>query len=169
MKKLIVGSASALVLLTGLSADVNAQATDYRFKYVVKFVCGFVDGGEKLIGGEYRTAINIFNPHEDRNVNWEWDVGTTFGTDTDPTPGPTNPLGFGDAFEIDCEFLQPWYHADGYAKGFVVIFSRWALDVVAVYTAGAAGGGDTAVSSIDVEYVLGHRLAPNGHAGKPEY
>lgn len=125
--------------------------------------------GDKLIDGEYRTAINIFTPHEDRDVNWEWDVTPTHGATNVAAPGPSEPLGIGGAFEIDCELLTPWSHEEGYAKGFVFILSRWALDIAAVYTAGSTGGGDTAVSSIDIEYVLGHRLAQNGHAGKPEY
>lgn len=167
MKKIVLSAGSALVLMLGLSTDANAQTNDYLYKYVVKFVCGFVAGGEKLIGGEYRTAINIYNPHGNRTVDWEWDVSTTHGGDA--TPGPTEPFGTGGAFEVDCEILQPWYHEDGYAKGFVYILSRWPLDVAAVYTAGSASGDDTAVSSIDVEYVLGHRLSRAGNAGKPEY
>lgn len=173
MKKLIMGSASALVLITGLSAGVNAQGqpeppTDYRYKYVVKFVCGFVEDGNKLIGGEYLTAINIYNPHENLNVNWEWDVSTTHGASDVASPETPDPFSTGGAFEIDCDFLLDYY-AEGYAKGFVVIWSRWSLDVAAVYTAGSGADEGTAVSSIDVEYVLGHRLGQGGGASKPEY
>lgn len=157
MKKLIVSSASALALMVGLSAEVDAQETDYRYKYIVKFVCGFVpEESQALIGGEYRTAINIYNAHETRSSGWEWDAQATHGGEGDGSADEFEP---GGAFEIDCDLLAPWYDA-GWAKGFVYILSRWPLEVVAVYTAGTSGADTgTGVSSIDVEHVKGYQLS----------
>lgn len=131
------------------------------FQYAVKFVCG-KSGGRVVAPGTYYSAINVHNPHEKR-VAFRKKVAVALPGEK---PGPISKfsdskLGPDEAFEIDCpDILRRADTRATFLKGFVVIESPTELDVVVVYTAGAAGR----VETLDIERVKPRRLGAQGSA-----
>lgn len=156
-------------------------------QYIVKFVCGEIQGPETTIGihtvesdlspGEYYTDINIHNPNP-KTIN----IKKKFTAD-DPVPevhGPlTSPVQVtllpDDAIEINCRDIRESalgrpFPATLFLKGFVVIFSRQQLDIVSVITAcpndRTAGNGELScdgvddVKTLDVRYLLPKDFSP---------
>lgn len=124
------------------------------YVYSAKFVCGRSGNTGPVINGNYKTAINIHNPHktsvclskkvivalqeEKRGI-----VSNLYKYRLDPD----------DAFEIDCPDIIKILKNSGqyikkFIKGFVIIESPKELDIIGVYTA-----GDKNVESIDVEII----------------
>lgn len=84
MKKFLVGATSTFALVLGLSTSANAleDDKDYRYRYSIKFICGWYEGdgdwyAAKIVPGYYATAINVYNPH-DRNPFYQWNLKFTY-------------------------------------------------------------------------------------------
>jgi hypothetical protein len=126
------------------------------FQYAVKFVCGKSDG-RVVAPGNYWTAINVHNPEPDR-VRFRKKVAIGLPSEK---AGPVSEffkaeLGPDEALEIDREDI--FRHSplqEDFLKGFVVIESETALDVVAVYT---AAGREEAVETLHTERVPGRKI-----------
>lgn len=146
MTRMLIGM--AVLAATGVPARGAAQA----FEYAVKVVCGSPNA-QQLAPGRYFTAINVHSP-QDTEIRFK--VATT---QPGLQPGIVTAFRNGQlradqAIEIDCRVVQSMVNA-AFVKGFVVIQSRVELDVVAVYTAGAAGA---TLTTMDVERVQPRRL-----------
>jgi hypothetical protein len=140
------------------------DATQWRFEYPAKIVCGVQpdSGNTRLTRGLYATSINIHNPHKHRvqiakklalsHPPKEQAAGEslTLGADA---------LGPDQALKIDCEILAARLFPRGlptsFIEGFVVVRSRKSLDVQAVYSAAALDpkGAIAQQSSLDIERV----------------
>lgn len=146
-----------------------SQQSPWRFQYAAKFVCvshrseGTSAESRSVVPGEYRTVINVHNPHE-RAVKLRVKVAVGDRPEF-ISPFRNTDLGPDGMMRIDCPeipgfFPDPFPH--GTPEGFVVIESSHGLDVVAVYTAGRKW-----VRSIDVEPVperkLEHEYEPEPH------
>ncbi len=131
----------------------NVVSEPTLLQYAVKFVCGR-SAGDVLAPGAYWTAINVHNP-TDTDVGFREKVAVALPHET---PGRVSPftdakLGPDEALEIDCEDIRRLANSPtNFVKGFVVIESKFELDVVAVYT--AAGATD----QIETLYI--ERVAP---------
>ncbi len=158
----------------------------YYWHYAVKFVCGLQDPdpaggsvGEPVVKpGNYATEINIHNPNyinANGLVIFKKIVVLVEGSDIRREPQTAGPSGFAEvllqpdfATLDDCNALWAMSHPGTPLPspmptfiGFLIIFSRVDLDVVAVYTAngwsqpGALPGGGI---SQDVETVAPKRV-----------
>lgn len=150
-------SVAFLWLLTLLQGTTNpASAQDEYFEYAVKIVCGTppLERSAAVAPGRYFTAINIHNPNPNP-------IDTVFFrkkfalTAAKEQPGPVskfsmNVLVSDHALEIDCADVFAQIKFKEFAKGFAVIQSPAALDVVAVYT---AAGGTKQVETLHLERV----------------
>jgi hypothetical protein len=166
-------AALAFVAATLATSGANAQApaapfcplsySQPLFQYAVKFVCG-VPTPTHLVPkppvakGEYYTAINVHNPRNDPIQFCKKFVEAKANEDPNgyisPWKSPPPALKADGAFEIDCPDILKNAHPPGtpvptYLKGFVVIESRYELDVVAVYTAAAALNGPVVTMEIE--------------------
>jgi hypothetical protein len=144
MKKLIILASVLALTAVGFAGQVSAQGVGLSIDvetitpktfdddkkdnggtnvYSAKFVCGTITGtgqipvaGSPLVPGTYLTAINV---HVPQNDSLDADQG----------------------FEIDCGEIADllgkpsgFDPADPFVKGFVVIYSKADLDVVAAYS-----------------------------------
>lgn len=145
----------AILLLT-LPQNENAaqaQVAPTHFQYAVKFVCGKSPGEgqpEVVARGSYFTAINVHNP-ANNSVNFRKKIAVALPSEK---PGEVSKffdvgLGPDQALEIDCDDIFKHMNSrTSFLKGFVVIETKTALDVIAVYTAAGASG---MVETMDVE------------------
>jgi hypothetical protein len=152
-----------------------------RFQYAAKFVCGIAESGSnnRVIGGDYSTAINIHNPNG-TNVEFLKKIALTFPPQGQ-APGEISELiedqlAPDESLEVDCGQIPSGFGLNPvdppvdkfFFKGFVVILSPLSLDVTAVYTAGFIPDGfftgerpgipRVLVQSIDVEQIAERRL-----------
>jgi hypothetical protein len=108
-----------------------------------------------FVPGTYATAINVHNPMRENGFV------TKIALAGLGRPGPITPfsrampLRYDEAIEFDCRLAARLLESahipvPAFFTGFFVIQARSQLDVVAVYTAGAAGGP---VASIHTERV----------------
>ena len=132
--------------------STSTEETRLRFQYAAKFLCVANIPGTSVTTtsvhpGAYSTAINIHNPNGEvvrlrEKIAMGPEVISDFVEDT---------LNADAMMRIDCSEISsrfgPFIHG---SEGFLVIESSHSLDVIAVYTAGPAGGQ---VASIDVELV----------------
>jgi len=149
----------ALYLALGIAlvqSNVVAQKSS-ALQYAVKFICGKAPA-EILSTGSYRTAINIHNPSDTDVVIREKFAQALPGEKRGiVTKWRTARLGPDGALEIDCNEVHKLIGTElSFVKGFVVIESEVALDVVAVYT---AAGRDGEVRTLALERVPFRRLA----------
>lgn len=142
------------VALAFVPHDARAQDT-LTTEYAVKVVCGTPQLREAA-PGLYFTAINIHNPNVD-SVTFRKKFALTL-----PGERPGRVYPFSDnlllpdqALEIDCTDILRRTRAEGFLKGFAVIQSPQALDIVAVYTAAGSTGR---VETMHLERVPGRRL-----------
>ena len=137
----------------GMSLNVETvqpKSIGGQFVYSVKFLCGTIPHGSPnpeappsgypLSPGTYRTAININNP------NLSAVYFTKLALITNPQgqlrgragKPVTENLQTNQGLEVDCKNIGTLLSGvpvpSNFAKGFVVIRSRWQLDVVGVYT-----------------------------------
>ncbi len=130
------------------------------FQYAVKFMCG--KSAEVVAPGAYFTAINVHNPTNEA-IHFRKKVAVALpGEQPGPVSGfSDSKLGPDQALEIDCRDIRRYAHTEAeFLKGFVVIESDVALDVVAVYT---AAGIEGQVVTIHTE-----RVAPRRSVGLPD-
>jgi hypothetical protein len=146
-----------------IQAHYLAQFVDLRiWQYAAKLVCGKSEG-EVVAPGVYYTAVNVHNPSYG-GIALRVKVAVA---SPGLKPGPvsqftTRDLGPDEALEIDCNDIfnpdifkfDPPLQLD-FVKGFVVVESRFELDVVAVYT---AAGVDAQVETLHTERVPGRRV-----------
>jgi hypothetical protein len=121
-------------------------------QYVVKFVCGeiqsatttFIDSEleSELSPGEYYTDINIHNPNgQPINVNKKFTADDPIPEVHGPLTSPENVrLEVDDAININCRdirhsALNKPFPQILFFKGFVILYTRAKLDIVAMYTA----------------------------------
>jgi hypothetical protein len=125
-----------LVVMVFGAANPAVAQDSLRFEYAVKLICGAPDR-PAVAPGRYYTAINVHNPSP-RTVAFRKKFALTGPTETSLTPSPftLNKLRPDYALEVDCTSRQLLDRK--FAKGFAVIQSPVELDVVAVYTVGAA-------------------------------
>lgn len=147
------------LLLPGLASCANAKyepdrvEQEHKFEYAVKFICGKPDF-PVVAPGQYFTAINVHNPI-DETVSFRKKIAVALPGEK---AGPISKffearLKHDQALEIDCPDIMK--HAEArteFLKGFVVIQSKFELDVVAVYTT-----AEWHVESIHTERVA-HRI-----------
>ena len=146
-----------------LPVSVTADEATFKFRYAAKFVCGPNPGAtERVLPGDYATAINVHNPNN-KSVVIRKNIALTFPPAVQ-APGAVSAsiedeLGPNQALEVDCGEIPSEFFAvppgPPYVKGFLVITSTRRLDVTAVYTAGPLGGQ---VASIDVEHIPERRI-----------
>ncbi len=191
----IVAATSLFWLSTVRAADPGPiqlppnQGPELLYSYAVKVVCSTdgsidFDGGGFFLGRTgsaladadmYQTAVNIFNPGEERA-----EINTRISLAHAPFESPVRetvmsgvPVEREDTVEFDCEAFDSSVSEDAVAaggSGFFIIYSRKELEVVAVYTvlekSGCVGDGPVgavrrivsgqckgAGTSIDVEYI----------------
>ena len=141
-----------------------------KFQYAAKFICGVNDGAiERILPGQYSTAINIHNPDK-IGANFRKKIALTFPP-AKQQPGKVSRflfdfLGPDEALEVDCGEIPREFFSDPipapYVKGFLVIESEISLDVTAVYSAGTLPiGGAQEVKSTDVEEIPERKLKGN--------
>lgn len=148
-----LGALSPGLAAAGRRADAVERATvetvqsGEELEYVVKVVCG-VSEGEVVAPGEYWTAINVHNPHEEA-FQFRWKVALAEPREAGQVSDFEGfQLGPDEAFEIDCPHVRELADGDErLVKGFLVLQSVVELDVTAVYT---AAGGDGTVRTIQV-------------------
>jgi hypothetical protein len=107
-----------------------------RYQYAIKFVCGRPDF-PVVAPGRYFTAINVHNPGEKPALVLKKIAVALPGEKAGPVSrfflAQLRP---DEALEIDCPDILRHAQLQSFLKGFVVLESEAALDVVAVYTAG---------------------------------
>ena len=129
---------------------------DEGYVYAAKFACVEEVGppesdlGSPVVPGQYRTAINVHNPQRD-DITIVKKAVVAFAERTERSGLVSDQrrehrLPPDDALSIDCfDIRELLGGGQPVGDGFVVIESRFPLDVVAVYTTEGIG--------IDVEYV----------------
>lgn len=148
----------SLLLATIASAQERSVVIPPMLQYAAKFVCGAPKPGTANVNvaasGKYFTAINVHNPSEWETASFfkKFAVGL-------PQEGVGKISQFLDVrlmpdevMQIDCGNI--WKHLGNsgtFVEGFVVIETRYELDVVSVYTAANAPAYE--VSSIETERV----------------
>ena len=142
-----------------MATQKKTKAEVFVFQYAAKFICtsnipGTSQTSAALLPGTYMTTVNIHNPH-DREIRLRKKLASP-GQISKAITGSLTP----DADErVVCNQIGDFdIQAIHGFEGFLVIESTGSLDVVAVYTAGAAGGN---VVSIDVEEVRERILDEN--------
>ncbi len=127
-----------------------------RFQYAVKFICGKSDG-TVVAPGNYWTAINLHNPSTDRAVIRKKIAVALPREKTGPISAFFDAtLGPDEALEIDRDDIVEHSPVPGeFIKGFVVIYSDFDLDVVAVYT---AAGANEHVETLTIDRILPRQL-----------
>lgn len=187
MKKFLVGATSTFALVLGLSTSANAleDDKDYRYRYSIKFICGWYEGdgdwyAAKIVPGYYATAINVYNPH-DRNPFYQWNLKFTYpegeGEWDWDRKNWDDDWGKREAFEIDCGdiYYDPPkdYDHDTYVKGFVYFWSSRPVDISVVYTAcpvdSSSDQCDGGVSTMQVQQVEGRKYSSSGWGGDSRY
>ena len=136
--RLTRGSLVWLVLSLHWAADSAAQVLP--FEYAVKVICG-KPGTAAVAPGVYYTAINIHNPNAD-SIFFRKKFALTLPKEQ---PGPvssfsSNFLVSDQALEIDCNDIFGHTGTTGFLKGFAIVQSQAALDVIAVYTSVGSTG-----------------------------
>jgi hypothetical protein len=140
------------------------------YEYAAKVVCGLQPDprNTRLVWGFYGTAVNIRNPNREP-IEFTKSLALTFPPE-EQRPGEvfeiaTDSLGPDQALEADCVDLERRLFPNGlpdpgYIKGYLVVRSKFSLDVTAVYTSAAIDreGQPGAHSSIDVERIPERRL-----------
>jgi len=139
----------AVVLLSTLSLAGLAAGQDAQLQYAAKVVCG--KAPERILApGVYFTAVNIHNA-TDAKTAFRWKVARALpGEASDVSRFVDMKLAPDQAMELDCPTILRSAAERSFFKGFVVIQSRVALDVVSVYSAAGSTGS---VEALDVEYV----------------
>jgi hypothetical protein len=130
-----------------------------EFQYAVKIVCGEVKAADNtpVAPGRYWTAVNFHNPDKCKDAHFRLKLGIAKLDLLSPVtqylgPFHLRPDGM---FELDCPVIK-WLAgllvspAPAFVKGYMVIESDSALDVVAVYSGSA---GNTAGNSFHTERV----------------
>lgn len=129
------------VWLVGLLWGPGSSAAQVLpFEYAVKVVCG-KPGTAAVAPGVYYTAINIHNPNAD-SIFFRKKFALTLPKEQ---PGPISPfsshfLVSDQALEIDCNDIFGHTGTTGFVKGFAIVQSQAALDVIAVYTSVGSTG-----------------------------
>jgi len=153
-------SVFAMFIACQFLSPAAAMGQDVVFQYAAKFVCGENSAGiDRILPGQYATAINIHNPFI-IPVTFNKRIALTFppaaqsaGQLSDIIPDKLEPL---EALEVDCEEIPSEFFAPlrtPYTKGFLIIESQFPLDVTAVYTAGSINESGVSIVSIDVEQI----------------
>jgi hypothetical protein len=153
-------AALGIVLTAGLAAAPRASAAPQH--YPVKFVCDTFHSGDLgalvAIKGDYRTAINVFNPGT-KTVSilrtFSRSALTTGGNDTNSDAVTLGPM---TSTVIDCSTIAsavwgtPFGQLPGVGfEGFVTLSTTADLDVSAVYTAGSQETGVTSMQVLPIE------------------
>jgi hypothetical protein len=143
------------------SAAGPAALQEQSFMYTVKFACvkevGPPEadfGGVPFVPAQYRTAVNIHNPQRD-DVSFQKKAVVALSQGSEKrgiiSEWREERLKSDEALDVDCLDIQKLLGGtQPVGDGFVVIESRFPLDVVAVYTTEQAG--------IDVEYIQPKRI-----------
>ena len=128
----------------------TSRTPNYCFQYATKFFCtsnvpGTSQTTDAFLPGNYQTAVNIHNPHEEK-----FPIRMKLASPTGISPWIDSVIGPDGVLRITCAELRKFKLKliHGF-EGFLVLESPCSLDVVAVYTA----GNKEAVVSIDVEQV----------------
>lgn len=147
---------------------------DEVFIYSAKFVCGLsVDDSSNfsVVRGKYRTVVNIHNFSDTTITVWKKAILALPQFQNPMPPSEKMPVTIGPdgAFEVDCREIAQWLNLppNQFATGFVVIESRFKLDVVAVYTVEGLPNFPPTAPSIDVEYVPESHPERVGETGQP--
>jgi hypothetical protein len=113
-------------------------------EYAVKFVCGRVLPGAvgvlDVAPGNYLTLINVHNPNRPQEFTHKVALARLGGAGPMTGFQPYIVLPYDAALDFNCRWIASRLSAAGIAvpafyTGFLVIQSRYELDVVAVYTA----------------------------------
>ncbi len=128
----------------------TSRNATFCFQYAAKFICtsnipGTSQTTDALLPGNYKTAVNIHNPHEHKfKIRMKMASPAAISNWIEDGIGPDGVL------RITCTTLDKFEVRPIHGfEGFFVIESPCSLDVSAVYTA----GNKESVVSIDVETV----------------
>jgi hypothetical protein len=128
---------------------------DFPFQYAAKFLCtsntpGTSQTTTSLLPGSYQTVVNIHNPNS-TTIRFRMKLALASLENPQISRFIEGALRPDQAGKVDCSDVPKFdlQLVHGF-EGFLVIESTHSLDVVAVYTAGTAGG----VTSMDVERVF---------------
>ena len=166
---LIILAVCAAILAPGGARSAPQEETTLitpvMFQYAVKYVCGKSEA-PVVAPGAYYTAINVHNPWT-KDVEFRKKFAIALPGEKQGPISKWFPTGLGPdgAYEIDCPDILKHLDTKGFTKGFVVIESRFELDVVAVYT---AAGGTGRVETMDVETVKPRRIGDVPPGGVPD-
>ena len=163
-------SAQELNYETAQRIKERARAvTDWQFEYSAKILCGIQKDQKnmRLARGFYATTINIHNPNS-HDVQFSKTLSLTFPPEKQRA-GEIKPISIdrlrpNEALKVDCVDIADKLFPNGfptpYIEGFVVIQSRFSLDVTAVYTTASLDkkGRVSSHSSIDVEQIKERKL-----------
>lgn len=158
-----ITSLVSLAALTALTLPSLAAAQPVApLEYAVKIVCGrnppVQPPPPQLAPGQYFTIVNIHNPNEGAKLTWKVSLAEL------NKPGAVSPfqpmfgLKYDESIDFDCTSVRKWLSANNIPApalmtGFLVIQSHQELDVVAVYTAGAATPNGLQVVTLHTERV----------------
>lgn len=155
-------AALAALMLPGLAAAQPPREPVAPLEYAVKIVCGRNPAVQppppQLAPGQYFTIVNIHNPNLGAKLTWKASAALL------DKPGPVTPfkpmfgLAYDESIDLDCTSVRKWFAANNLPvpallTGFLVIQSHQELDVVAVYTAGAASPNGLQVVTLHTERV----------------
>lgn len=146
-------------LLVAFNASADKIIAPPMLQYAAKFVCGSPKAGTAneyvAASGKYFTAVNVHNPSEWETASFvkKFAVGLPQERVGQISKFIDVRLRPDETMQIDCGNI--WKHLSlsvgTFVEGFVVIQTRYELDVVSVYT--AANGPVYEVSSIETERV----------------
>lgn len=166
------------IVLVCLFAASLSQAQEHPapwtdWHYAAKIVCGVSKdpADMRLARGFYATTINVHNPSSETAV-FTKRLALSYPPEKQ-VPGKLleiseDKLPADHALKVDCIDLQRRLFPDGfptpYIEGFVLLDSRYELDVTAVYTTAGLDrdGRPNPHSSIDVEQIAGRRRGAGG-------
>ena len=164
--RLGLGAISGLML--ALAASPAGAQSLWRFEYATQINCSLANQDAALAEGFYKTLIDIHNPVASANAV-RWKIAPAVPVTGAVTGGPVSNfadfnLGSDRAVRIECPAIRTRLAANGITPsavitGFVVIQSRFPLDVVALYTgAGFAAPAGGPVSVMHGERVPGREI-----------
>jgi len=168
LNKLAAVATAALLSLPSIAASQPAPPPTQPaqpLEYAVKFVCGRVVpanvGVMEAAQGTYLTLINVHNPNRPQEFTHKIALARL------GAPGPMTgfqpyiPLPYDAALDFNCRWIASRLIAanipvPAFYTGFLVIQSRYELDVVAVYT--AAANNNQQVATMHTERVPVRRV-----------
>ncbi|HEX8626085.1 MAG TPA: hypothetical protein VF782_13550 [Allosphingosinicella sp.] len=164
IRTLRTAATAALLALPHAATAQVPTAPVQPFEYAVKFVCGTATtppaGLPDVMPGSYLTLVNVHNPGPSHEFTHKVSLAALGGPGRMTPFQPYLVLRYDESTDFNCRLIRARLVAAGipvgpFFTGFLVIQSPRQLDVVAVYSAGAANGQ---VASVHTERVQVRRV-----------